>query len=247
MTEPDEAWHTLVARLADHEYLLGVRYGEWADAVPINDALLSVTTMAQQEWSHAQMLATLLAQPERFADTAHKRREQVAQRSIPFLRERLQNWVDVVAVNFLFDGALSVIFASAMESSLPAFAAVARSILRDEQMHATFAATWVKRLAGEGGPLAHTLEAAILRIWDETFCWFGPQSAAEADTLYTADVLNAMPDVLRARLLSHVGATSQAVGLHLPLRPAPQGNAWQFTAPLPWERWNATTWQLDPV
>lgn len=239
MAEQDEAWHTLVTRLADNEYALGLRYAEWAATAPASDSALTVEMMARQEWQHARLLAQLIALPGSHYEA------NAAIQPIPFLRDRLQHWADFVAVNFLFDGALSVMCAAAVESSRVAFAEVARTILRDEQAHAAYAIAWVKRLGGEGGPLAQGVESAIMRIWHETLCWFGPQNDPNADALYTQDVLNAMPDVLRARLLRHVGPPAQAAGLHLPLRPAPQGNAWQMTTPLPWERWNATTWQLD--
>ena len=247
MAEPDEAWYALVARLAQNEYALGQRYAEWAASAPPSDSTLTVAMMARQEWDHARALANLIALPSAYYTAEDDDDLHTHGRSIPFLRKRLQNWADFVAVNFLFDGALSVIFASALESSRSDFITVAQTILQDEQAHAAYAIAWVKRLGREGGPLAQGIETAIIRIWNETFCWFGPQDAPSAEALAQQDVLDARPDVLRARLLRHIGPPAQAAQLHLPLRPAPQGNAWQLTTPLPWDRWNATTWQLDPL
>ena len=245
MAEPDDAWYALVARLAQNEYALGQRYAEWAASAPPSDSTLTVAMMARQEWDHAHALAHLIALPSAYYMAADGNEQRPHAQPIPFLRKRLQNWADFVAVSFLFDGALSVIFASALESSHATFTQVAQTILHDEQAHAAYAIAWVKRLGREGGPLAQGIEAAIIRIWNETFCWFGPQEDPAAETLYQQDVLDAMPDVLRARLLSHIGPPAQAAQLHLPLRQAPQGNAWQFNTPLPWDRWDATTWQLE--
>ena len=245
MAAPDDAWYALVARLAQNEYALGQRYAEWAAAAPPSDSTLTVAMMARQEWDHAHALAQLIALPRAYYAAEDGAEPHLRTRPIPFLRKRLQNWADFVAVNFLFDGALSVIFASALESSRVGFTAVAQTILHDEQAHAAYAIGWVKRLGREGGPLAQGIETAIIRIWPETFCWFGPQTDPYAVALAHQDVLDAMPDVLRARLLSHLGPPAQAAKLHLPLRQAPQGNAWHLTTPLPWDRWNATTWQLD--
>ncbi len=243
MADPTGALRALLVRLADNEYALGQRYAEWSGSAPQMDSTLSVDMMAQQEWHHSRALADLLAM-DRDAPTAIFERADAA--TIPFLRLPLGTWLDLVAVNFLFDGALSVVAAAAIASADAGFAAVARGILRDEQYHAAFAIAWVKRLASEGGPTRDGIEGALRRIWDETLCWFGPQDDPNAHLLYDQHILDAMPDVLRARLLGHVGPVAQAARLHLPLRPAERGNTWLLTLPLPWARWNPAKWQLDP-
>ncbi len=242
MAEREGALRDLLLRLVENEYALGVRYAEWRARAPQQDATHMVDLMAQQEWAHARALAALLPP----ADAPFSLFERAEPIGISFLRAPLRDWVDLVAVNFLFDGALSVICAAAVDSADAPFAAVMQAILRDETHHAAFAISWVKRLAGEGGPTRDGIEAAIRRIWDETLCWFGPQDDPGACTLYDHHLLDAMPDVLRARLLSHVGPVARATRLRLPLRPAPHGNAWVLTTPLPWARWNAAAWQLDP-
>jgi 1,2-phenylacetyl-CoA epoxidase catalytic subunit len=242
MAERDGALRALLLRLADNEYTLGLRYAEWRARAPQQDATLMVELMAQQEWTHARALAALLASD----DAQFTLFERPESGCIAFLRAPLRDWVDLVAVNFLFDGALSVVCTAAVDSADATFASVMRSILRDETQHTAFAISWVKRLAGEGGPTRDGIEAAIRRIWDATMCWFGPQDDPTAHALYDRHLLDAMPDVLRARLLSHIGPVARATRVRLPLRPAPHGNAWVLATPLPWSRWNAAAWQLDP-
>jgi 1,2-phenylacetyl-CoA epoxidase catalytic subunit len=243
MADPTGALRALLVRLADNEYALGQRYAEWSGSAPPIDSTVTVDMMAQQEWHHSRALADLLAPGGNAPATIF---ERPASTAIPFLRLPLGTWLDFVAVNFLFDGALSVVCAAAVDSAEAGFAAVARGILRDEQYHAAFAVAWVRRLVSEGGPTRDGIEAALRRIWDETFCWFGPQDDPAAHLLYDHHILDAMPDVLRARLLGHVGPVAQAARLHLPLRRAEHGNTWVLALPLPWARWNAARWQLDP-
>lgn len=243
MAKRDGALRALLLRLAGNEYALGQRYAEWSASAPPRETILTVDQMAQHEWHHSRALAALLAPDD--ASVARLFEQPVA--CIPFLRAPLRSWVDLVAVNLLFDGALSVICAAAIDAEDAGFADVAAGILRQEVQHAAFAITWVKVLASEGGPTRDGIEAAVRRIWDETLCWFGPQDDPVAVALYDQHIVDALPDVLRGRLLRHIGPVAQAARLRLPVRPAEHGNGWVLTAPLPWSRWNAATWQLDPI
>jgi len=50
---------------------------------------------------------------------------------------------------------------------------------------------------------------------------------------------------LRARFLDLLGPTLGTVGFDLPLRRA--GKHWELAEPLPWDRWDASTYQLAPA
>ncbi len=251
---PSKALFALIARLADNKYLLGRRYAEWCSSGPTLEASVAAAAMAQDELGHARALYPLLRTLAPEAGVAlgaeiepETRTQFTAMRGV---EREFAAWPDFVAANLLIDGALTQIFVAAQESRYEPLAGRSRKVLQEERTHALFAAGWARRLAQEGGALHAAMEAALRRVWDETLCWFGPTAqAGEADALAAAGVLDATPDELRARFLAAVGPTLDAAGLALPLRrvtssAAKAGDAWELTEPLPWDRWDATTYQL---
>ncbi len=235
---------SLIVRLADNHYALGKRYAEWCASAPLVGSTADVATMAHHALGHARALYGLLYN-ESDENTEPEAREAFA--PVTLLARPFRTLLEVLAANFLFDRALLVVVAAALESSWTPFATLAHTMIADKRPHAIWTDGWVRQLGSEGGPTARGLESAILHDWDETFCWLGPQDDPQADALYAAAILNAMPDVLRARLLASIGPTAVASGLRLPLQPAPRGNAWELILPLPWDRWDARHWRLTPA
>jgi len=257
---PATAVFALIARLADNKYLLGRRYAEWCSSAPTLEASVAAAAMAQDELGHARALYPLLRAlaPEAGVAIGAEIEPETRTRftAMRALEQPFAAWPDFVAANLLIDGALTQIFVAAQESRYEPLAGRSRKVLQEERMHALYAEGWARRLAheggGAGGALHAATEAALRRVWDETLCWFGPASqAAGDDPLASAGVLDATPDTLRARFLAAVGPTLTAAGLALPVRRVAQsgvqadGNgAWELTAPLPWDRWDAATYQL---
>ena len=244
MDTQEEALRALIIRLAENKSALGWRYAEWGASASLPESAVAVTDMALDEHNHATMLYTLI-------DGGLQRKKEsiaayVSATPTPFLRAPWRNWVDLVAANFLFDSAMSIILTSAIESRSESLARAARLILQEEQPHAAYGDGWVRRLGTEGGPMAQGVEASLRRIWNEVFCWLGPQYDPAFETLYARKILDAMPNVLRARLLAQVGPAIKAARLKLPVRPPARGNVWEFTDPLPWAQWDAARWCLEP-
>ena len=239
---PTEAISALMARLADNKYFLGRRYAEWCSSAPTLESSVAAAAMAQDELGHARAIYPLLKTltPDAGAENDPETRTRftaLASLSAPF-----GGWEDFVAANVLIDNALTLVFEAGKDSTFEPLAGRSRKVLQEERMHAQHAEGWVRRMAREGGAVRAAQQAALQRIWDEVFCWFGPSGAD--DPLKTAGVLDATPDELRTRFLTIIGPMLGTVGFHLPLRRA--GDAWELTKPLPWERWDAATYQLAP-
>lgn len=255
---PSTALFALIARLADNKYLLGRRYAEWCSSAPTLEASVAAAAMAQDELGHARALYPLLRTLAPEAGVAlgaeidpDTRTQFTAMRA---LEQPFADWPDFVAANLLIDSALTQIFVAAQASRYEPLAARSRKVLQEERTHALYAEGWARRLAHEGGAIHAATEAALRRVWDETLCWFGPTAQAdEVNALASAGVLDAAPDALRARFLAAVGPTLTGAGLALPLRRVSRPNnhdaqaddvGWELTEPLPWDRWDATTYRL---
>jgi 1,2-phenylacetyl-CoA epoxidase catalytic subunit len=242
MNEWEKALYVLLVRLADNKYALGTRYHEWSNGGALSEASTVVSDMAQTELQHAESLY-LLAHD--LAPIVPSQPIDRIDRAVLFLIHPFRTHLDFIASAFLFDRAMSMVFIAALDSVYQPLAKTARLILQEEQFHTTYADGWVRNLSSEGGPMAKGIQEAIRSIWDDVLCWYGPQEDKQNEILYDSKTLDAMPNVLRARLLSQIGPISVAAHLALPLKPAERGNTWELTMPLPWHQWNALMWRLE--
>lgn len=238
-----DAIFALIARLADNKYFLGRNYADWSAGAPTLESAVAAAAMAQDELGHARALYPLLKTlaPHAGPEVDPETRTEFIRLSL--LDQPFASWMGFVAANFLTDNAMTVIFEAAQSSSYEPLAGRSHKALQEEQLHTTHGDAWVRQLAQDGGDVRVACEAALRENWDETLCWFGPTETP--DPLSSEGVLDADPDTLRARFLARVGPRIIAEGLDLPVRAA--GTAFELTAPLLWERWDAATYRLRPA
>lgn len=251
-----DALFMLVARLADNKYFLGRNYAEWCSGAPTLESAVAAAAMAQDELGHARALYPLLktlAPPQPGADPELEPETRTSFLRLSLLDQPFNDWMHFVAANFLTDNALTVIFEAARSSTYEPLAGRSRKVLQEEQLHATHADAWVRRLAGQGGAVREACETVLRGNWDETLCWFGPAGSGASrleDPLSAEGILDADPDTLRARFLARVGPRLTAERLDLPVRAAgaaAAGSAFELSAPLPWKRWDSATYRLRPA
>jgi phenylacetate-CoA oxygenase PaaI subunit len=236
------ALYGLIARLADNKYFLGRRYAEWCSSAPTLESSVAAAAMAQDELGHARALYPLLKTlaPDLGAELEPETRTQFHR--LRFLDSDFDGWIDFVTANFLIDTALSVIFEAAQSSSYEPLAGRSRKVLQEERTHTLHGQAWARRLArAEETRVAFAV--SLRRAWDETLCWFGPEG--KGDALFEAHVLDTTPDTLRERFLAKVAPDIVASGLDLPVRAVKKG--WKLTERLPWDRWDAVYYRLDPA
>jgi phenylacetate-CoA oxygenase PaaI subunit len=238
----NEALYGLISRLADNKYFLGRRYAEWCSSAPTLESSVAAAAMAQDELGHARALYPLLKTlaPTLGAELEPETRTEFHR--LRFLDRDFGGWIDFITANFLIDTALTMIFEAAQTSSYEPLAGRSRKVLQEERTHALHGQAWARRLARVPETRA-AFESSLRRAWDETLCWFGPQG--KDDPLAEANVLDATPEVLRERFLAKVAPDVVASELALPVRATKKG--WKLTQPLPWERWDAARYRIDPV
>jgi phenylacetate-CoA oxygenase PaaI subunit len=243
---PTEAIFALMARLADNKYFLGRRYAEWCSSAPTLESSVAAAAMAQDELGHARAIYPVLKTLDPSAGAEADPETRTAFTALACLSEPFGGWEDFVAANVMIDNALTLVFEAGKDSTFEPLAGRSRKVLQEERMHAQHGEGWVRRMAREGGAAREAQQQALRRVWDEVFCWFGPtDSSGENEPLKAAGVLDATPDELRTRFLAVIGPMLGTVGFDLPLRRV--GDRWELAEPLPWNRWDAATYQLAPA
>jgi len=232
----------LIARIADTKYFLGRQFAEWCVAAPTLESAVAAAAMAQDELGHARALYPLLRTLDPAAGAENEPETRTAFANMAVLDTPFADWNEFVAANFLVDGAVTTLFASATDSSYEPLAGRSRKALQEEHTHAMHAEGWVRRLAQADGRERAALEAALRRAWWDALCWLGP--AGDDDELARAGVLSGTPDQLRQRFLAAVGPTILSEGLALPVRE--NNDVWLLTEPIPWGRWDPATYRLRP-
>ena len=234
----------LVARIADTKYFLGKQFAEWCAGAPTLESAVAAAAMAQDELGHARALYPLLRTLDPAAGPENDPETRTQFVNIVALDQPFADWADFIAANFLVDGALTLLFEAAVNSSYEPLAARSRKALQEEATHAMHAEPWVRSMATEGAGVRSALEAALQRVWWDVWCWFGP--AGVEDELAATGVLDVTPDELRSRLLKRFGPLCTALELHLPIRQAAP-DSWELTEAPPWERFDSVTYRLRPA
>jgi phenylacetate-CoA oxygenase PaaI subunit len=235
----------LLLQLADNKYVLGKRYAEWSNSAPLLEAAVAAAAMTQDELGHARSLYPLLRDFPQANPALNREVERTDLNSATFLDEPFAHWTDFVAAVFLFDQALSVIFAAAHESAYEPLRQRAEKIWQEERFHAMYGVTWLRSLSIEGTIARRALADALQRIWPEVICWLGRPDEPEQQQALAEGLLADDVETLRQKFLQQVGPLLLELGYDLPFDYDETARCWRLTDPLPWHRWQAGRRRLE--
>jgi len=241
------ALFALLSSLADNKQAIGRQYASWCSGAPALEAAVAAAAMAQDELGHARTLYPLLA------DFAQADPAQVmpTTRTLHYHLAAFDSgpggWSDFVALNFLFDTALTTFFEAAQDSHYEPLGQRARKIVQEERTHFVYGAGWVRRLAGVGGAVRSALAAALLTLWDETLCWFGPDDDPYMLQLHHEEVIAVTPAQLRTRYLGTIMLVLSKLEIAVPAAFDETTRTWKLTRPLPWSSWDTESRRLRAV
>lgn len=225
----------VLSSLADNKQMIGWRYAYWSNGAPALGSAVAAAAMTQDELGHARTLYPLLEQfAQGQADLAQvEPMTRTLRYHISTLDHDFAGWCDFVATNFLLDTALTTFFEAAQDASYEPLRARARKVVQEERLHFMHAEGWVRRLAGAKGAVRAALVQALMRQWEETICWFGPDPDPAMRQLVAEGVIDAGPATLRQRYLARITPVLRSVGMEF-----------EGTSALPWARWQATSRRL---
>jgi ring-1,2-phenylacetyl-CoA epoxidase subunit PaaC len=237
------ALFAVLSSLADNKQAIGRRYAYWCNGAPALEAAVAAAAMTQDELGHARTLYPLLedfsqaesdpGQVEPMTRTLHYH--------LGYLDHDFQGWSDFVATNFLLDSAITTFFEAAKDSSYEPLRQRARKIVQEERIHEMHADGWVRRLAKAGGAVRSTLLDSLMRLWDETLCWFGPNDDLNMQRLYSEGIIDATPDELRSRYLQKIMHTLSSLEIDVPVVFDADMKRWELQQALPWNVWDSAT------
>ena len=202
----------LILALADNKRLLGIRYSDWLLGAPSVEAGIACSAMAQDEWGHARILYALLRDFGHDPSALEHERGSDAYHSSELLDRDVASWEEFLALNFLWDTALSVQFEMLAESRYEPIHYKVRKLLDEERFHFDHGQGWTSRLlSAEGGRAA--LAEAFGAAWNACLCWFGHEDDPLIGTLAAHGIVRRDAAGARARWLERVGPLASETGL----------------------------------
>ena len=241
---PDDAraaLRALVLALADSKRVLGLRYSDRMLGSPTLEAGIAASSMAQDEWGHARLTYALLGDFGDDPKALEHERPAARYRSHPALDAPLASWADFIAAILLVDTALSVQYASLLESRYAPAHNRVQKMLDEERFHFQYAASWTRRMAAVP-QVRDELAASLARYLPEALRWLGDDAGPGVRRLVEERLLDAEPSALRTRLLARVGPVLAEAELAdgLGMQPV-SGGGWTYAPPLPWDGWDEET------
>ena len=165
---PRPALRALLLAAADDELILGHRHSEWTGFAPDIESDVALSSIAQEEMGHARLLYDQVAALDG-TDVDHLafgRGSQDFRNAI--LTERPNgDWAFTVVRAWLYDHADAARLAALAASPLGSFAAMAKTLQREEKYHLLFSDAWLVRLTRSGPDGRARIQAALDAAWPD--------------------------------------------------------------------------------
>jgi ring-1,2-phenylacetyl-CoA epoxidase subunit PaaC len=212
-----EALQAMLLAWADDELILGHRHSEWTGLAPDIESDVALSSIAQDELGHARLLYEHIGVSDGVtSDRLAFGRTAEAFRNATLVEFENGDWAATLVRAWLYDQADAVRLAALAASPLGVFAALARTVQREEKYHLLFSDTWLDRLVRAGDDSRGRVQAAVDALWGDAEALFEPTPGAEA--LAATAALEAGPVEQEARWAATVTGRLDGLGLRVPSR-----------------------------
>ncbi len=200
---------------ADDELILGHRHSEWTGFAPDIESDVALSSIAQEEMGHARLLYDQVAALDGSgADHLAFGRGPQDFRNAILLERPNGDWAFTVVRAWLYDHADAVRLAALAGSPLGSFAALAKTVQREEKYHLLFSDAWLVRLT-RSGPDGHgRIQAALQSAWPDALGIF--EATPELARLVEGGALRPSPAEQVARWEADVRARLTDLELEAP-------------------------------
>ncbi len=207
--------------LGDDELLLGHRASEWTGIGPILEADIALSSIAQDEMGHAEVLYGLLeALGEGTPDELAFNRDLPHWRNAIFSELPRGDWGFTVVRHYLHDVAEHIRWQALANSSYEPLAQVARKLLVEEKYHLVHSQTWVRKLGNATEESHRRMQAALDRAFPYALGLFEP---TELEAVRVEAGIAPAESELQQRWLDDVVPFLQQAGLTVPVEQTATG------------------------
>ncbi len=227
-----EALSATLLSLADNKRILGMRYGEWILGAPTLESGIACSAMAQDEWGHSRILYATLKDFGLDPGTLEHDRPSEEYLSSELLDAAVKEWPDLLALNLLFDAALSVQVESLASSAYEPIHFKTRKLLEEERFHFEHGRGWARRL-GETAAGRKALETAFRSAIGSSLRWFGRPDGGYGRLLASSGVSSGGPQEHRASWADRVVPVLAEAGLES------LAAEFEATSEMDWSEWDA--------
>lgn len=230
----------LLLAVADTKLLLGFHYGEWTFGAPALEACIAACSMSQDEFGHVRLLhACLNTQFGMSLQVLIEKRAAADFATVAVLNQPLKTWAGTVAINFLVDGAVTVLLNALRGSTFAPVANFMDKMVEEEKHHLRHGQGWFRTLAARNPETTTALQRASQSALAATLEWLGPDEQALATELARAGVLNTNWPALRRQYLDWIGTVSEAS--HISLGIEKKAGTYQTTTATNYKNWQPHT------
>ncbi len=222
----------LLLSLADNKRLLGIRYADWILGAPTVEAGIACSAMAQDEWGHARIFYSMLKDFGYDPAALEHERPASEYHNSEILDADVSSWPELLALNFLWDTAISVQVEMLVDSRFEPIHYKVRKLLDEERFHFDHAHGWISRMMATEDARA-ALRDALGAAWNACLCWFGPENDDVVGALSDAGVVSGGSETARSRWLERVGRFAS----ELDLAEGSEG-AWTSAREVDWSDWS---------
>jgi ring-1,2-phenylacetyl-CoA epoxidase subunit PaaC len=210
----------LLLAMADDELVLGHRHSEWTGFAPDIESDVAMSSIAQEEIGHARVLYEQVAALDgTSADRLAFGRAPEAFCNAVLTERPNGDWAFSVVRAWLYDHADGERLRTVAGSPLGPFAALAKTLLREEKYHILFSDAWLERLVRGGEDAAGRVQRALDAAWPDALGLF--ESTPDTTHLAGMGALAATPEAQQTRWESRVRPRLDALGLRAPVAAVP--------------------------
>lgn len=209
------ALRALLLAMADDELILGHRHSEWTGFAPDIESDVALSSIAQDEMGHARLLYEQVAALDGTVTDrlAFDRSADAFQNAVLVEREN-GDWAYSIVRAWLYDHADAVRLGALAASPLGSFAALARTVQREEKYHLLFGDAWLERLSRASDDGHRRIQEALQMAWGDALGFF--EATRGIERLTATGTLHTGPGEQAVRWAEAVSLRLEALALEVP-------------------------------
>jgi ring-1,2-phenylacetyl-CoA epoxidase subunit PaaC len=182
------ALRALLLAMADDDLVAGHRHSEWTGFAPDIESDVALSSIAQDELGHARLLYEQVGALDGVsADRLAFGRPAGDFRNAVLVERDNGDWAHTIVRAWLYDHADAVRLAALAASPLGSFAALAKTVQREEKYHLVFSDAWLARLTAASEDSRSRIQRSLGEVWPDAIDFF--EATPGVETLVAAGAL----------------------------------------------------------